>query len=424
MARGFFGNALAPSRSALPLEPLCGLCQLDKKCNKPKMPVWGQGGRKILVVGEAPGEQEDLHGIPFYHGAPAGGLLHRTLTELGVDLEADCWVTNSVICRPPRNELPEKAIDYCRPNLVKAVTNLQPEVIILLGTPAVRSLLSWLWKGGVGSGEAKGGKGKKGDRKVGGIMRWAGWQIPSQKINAWICPTYHPSFINRAVDEKKNDPVPGVLFKRHLKNALKKSGRPWLQVPDYRSQVTVEVKPDLAAKAIVALTKQALASQQPVAFDYETTTLKPEGPHAEIWTCSISDGATTIAYPWQGDAIRATCDFLRSPIPKIASNVKFEERWSLAQLDFGVNNWWRDTMQDAHVLDNRPEIASIKFQAFVLLGQDDWEAAVKPYLRASTPNAPNRIKDCDLRTLLVYNGMDSLLEWHVAMKQAKKLGVV
>jgi hypothetical protein len=156
-----------------------------------------------------------------------------------------------------------------------------------------------------------------------------------------------------------------------------------------------------------------------VAFDYETNMLKPDSAKAQIVTCSLSDGLTTIAFPWQGAAIEAMEAFLSSPTPKVASNKKFEERWSRKVFKRSVRNWKLCTMNCAHVLDNRSSICSIKFQAFVLLGVDRWDLEVAPYLSAAGPNVENRIRECNLTKLLRYNAMDSLMELLVAQRQLK-----
>ncbi len=89
----------------------------------------------------------------------------------------------------------------------------------------------------------------------------------------------------------------------------------------------------------------------------------------------------------------------------------------------GVNNWLLDTCLAAHVLDNRREISGIKFQAFVLLGVDEWDTRVKPYFKSGGTNVINRIKDVRLHDLLMYNSLDSLFEWKVAKIQARQLGI-
>lgn len=399
MLAGFFPKTeLQTTGTTVPPTARCGACGLHKQCRTPKMRVAGQGVRKVLVVGEAPGETEDALGKPFM--GKAGRFLRDALGRIGVDLDRDCWTTNAARCRPPKNKLPDKAVDHCRPFLVQAVKELQPEVVILLGSHAVKSMIGWLWR-----------------EDPGGVHKWSGWRIPCREPNAWICPTFHPSHCMRC-DEERN-PLPSLFFAKHLKAAFARKGRPWKEVPDEDKEVDVLTVPDSAVTWLDGFRTGGI----PVAFDFETDRLKPDNRDSRIVSCSVSDGTTTIAYPWHGEAIKATKILLRSEVPKIGSNIKFEERWTRRHLGIGVKNWIWDTMIAAHVLDNRPGITSIKFQAFALLGAPAWDDKTKPYLESGQGgNGANQIRDCDLPTLLRYNGLDSLYEWQVAQVQAKRLG--
>lgn len=401
---GFFhASTLTAPKPSASLIPQCAACGLYKGCRTPKMVPYGQGRRKILVVGEAPGENEDLQGRPFV--GKAGGTLRSALRKLDVDLDRDCWTTNALICRPPGNEIKDpRAIEYCRPNLLRTIKELQPEVIVLLGLRPVQSLLGHLWK-----------------EDIGPMGRWVGWPIPSQELNAWVCPTWHPSYIMR-LENARESGVAYLLWQQHLEAAFRLQGRPWKQVPDYRSQIDIVLDPSQAAKGLRALASLG----EMVALDYETTCLKPDGKDADIWCCSVSNGRQTFAYPWYGEAIQATGELLQSGVPLVASNMKFECRWSLKHFGFMGKGWAKgwDTMLAAHVLDNRPGVTSIKFQSFVLLGQPSYDGPIKPYLQSKKPgcNEPNRIKEVDLNQTLRYCGLDSLLEYKVARIQMKRMG--
>jgi len=404
--KGFFAESDLIARRPPPaLVPRCGLCKLYETCRSPKMPVDGEGRKQILIVGEAPGKNEDLRGKPFV-GA-SGEYLQRALRAAGVDLRRDCWITNALICRPSGNVIEKpQMVDWCRPNVIKAITTLKPRVILLLGKRAAKSVLGWLWRPDAADQD---------------VHRWVGWQIPCQKLNAYICPAWHPAHILRANDEARGgNEVMERMFAEHVRAAVALEGRPWPDgPPDHKGKVTVEADPDKAA----ALLDRLAAGSRPLAVDYETTTLKPDGPHARIVSFSASDGRLTVSCPWAGAVRRAALRLLRSPLPKIASNLKFEERWTLKEFGKGVRNWAMDTMQAAHVLDNRRGITSIKFLAWVLLGEPEWDAHVAPFLHSDAPNLPNRIGEVRLESLLLYGGLDSLLEWKVARKQARQLGV-
>ena len=393
--RGFFSHSKLITKNTVPLVSRCGLCGLYKTCHSPKMAPTGKGLKKILIVADAPGEREDLQGIQLI--GDSGKRLEGTLKKLGIDFWKDCWRTNAVICHPPKNETPsEDKIIACQPNLLKTIKELKPNVVILLGGIAVKSLLSVAWN----------------VKEVEGIGTWAGFIIPCQNPNAWIIPTYHPSYLLRV-----NNPVLDRMFENHLSQAIKKSNRkPWKELPDYEKQVEIIIRPHQAKKAIQKVTRKGGM----IAFDYETNCLKPEGEGPRIFSCSIChNGTRTFAYPWHGEAVEATSELLRSSIQKIASNLKFEDRWTRSCLKHSVKNWLWDTMIAAHVLDNRPNITGIKFQSFVQLGAKSYNEHIEPFLKSKNNNKFNRIQEIDLDDLLLYNGLDSLYEYKVAMKQIK-----
>ena len=397
MSKGFFAGSQLVSKAPVGTIPKCGACGLHKKCISPKMEVSGDGKMGIFVLGEAPGEAEDTDGVQFV--GRSGQYLRKVLANHGVDLDTDCWKSNAIICRPKDNRTPsENEIDYCRPNLMNTIAELKPTTFIVLGGAAVRALIGSIWR-----------------EAPGPVGRWQGWSIPCQKHNAWIHPTFHPSYCLR-----EDDKVIDKMFERAIEAAVNHDGRPFEVVPDERAEVELIHDPSKAARIIRQMIKKGGA----VAFDYETNMLKPDSAEALIVSCSVCwRGRKTIAYPWHGDAIAATRELLRSPLPKIASNLKFEERWTRSILKTRVRNWVWDTMIAAHVLDNRPGITSIKFQSFVHLGSDIWDDHIQQFLHTKGQDSDvNQIlEQVDLDDLLLYNGLDSLLEYRVAEKQMSLL---
>lgn len=398
MPKGFFPESTLISKPPLSLIPKCGACGLHKTCQSPKMPPSGKGRRKVLIVGEAPGAHEDEQGVQFV--GKAGQFLQERLNELGVRMRTDCYITNALICRPPGNKIENKnAVDYCRPNLLRTLEELEPHTVVLLGGTAVRSLVGALWK-----------------EDVGPLERWVGWNIPCTKPNVWICPTYHPSYLLRS-----HDKVLDRLFMQHLEAAFAHEERPWEQVPDYGSQVEVILDPDVAARAIREITEAG----GPTAFDYETTGLKPEYEGVEAVCASICwRGVRTIAYPWHGEAIKATGEYLASDrCTKIASNLKHEDRWTRHIFGHPVRGWLWDTMLAAHVLDNREGgICGLKFQAFVRLGAESYNDHIEQFMQARKGKHVNRVKqEIEISQLLRYCGIDTLLEYLLAKKQMKDM---
>jgi len=351
----------------------------------------GRGKKGILIVSAYPSQREDTKGKPFIDKEWRHFKDH--LNTLGIDVNRDCIRTNAVICHT-KTEPTDSQINACRPYLIKTIKKYNPSLIILLGDAAVKSLMGWLWKDEVGS-----------------LNRWAGFLIPNQKLNAWVLATYLPS-------DTKDDTLKKKILHSHLKTAIQKVGtRPWKEVPDYKSRVEIITNPSKAVRAIISLGKRTRC----LAFDYECTCLKPEYGGAKIVSCSICfDNKETIAFPFTDSMKKPFIDLIRKPAGKIASNIKFEERWTKYHLKTRVRNWYWDTMIAAHVIDNRKSTTSLKFQSAILLGMESYDDHIKPFLR-SGENKLNRINEIDMRDLLMYNGLDSLLEYKVAMIQIKLL---
>ena len=96
---------------------------------------------RIVLIGEAPGETEDLTGRPFV--GRAGQLLTEFLTEAGISRDKDVYIINTVKCRPPENRVPtdeEKAA--CRTFLDAQIDIIKPSAIILCGATALKSFVT------------------------------------------------------------------------------------------------------------------------------------------------------------------------------------------------------------------------------------------------------------------------------------------
>ncbi|MGE8642411.1 MAG: uracil-DNA glycosylase, partial [Achromobacter sp.] len=114
----------------------CGLCDGRRHA------VFGQGATptRWLVVGEAPGEQEDRQGHPFV--GRSGQLLDAMLAAVGMSRETDVFITNVIKCRPPGNRNPKpEEIAACSPYLMRQIALLKPERILVLGRFAAQTLL-------------------------------------------------------------------------------------------------------------------------------------------------------------------------------------------------------------------------------------------------------------------------------------------
>ena len=402
MREGFFTRQETQSKSR-PDGKIrsCASCGLYRDVRSPRMKPYGNFKKKIMIIGEAPGEMEDKLGKPWQ--GKSGKLLQQTCRKVGIDLFEDCVSVNACHCRPVdrsgNNRTPTNAeIENCRRKTLEHVYKYKPKVIILLGNSAIYSVLAHRWK-----------------RDFGSVSKWRGWTIPDQDFQSWICPTFHPSFVERADDSDAQ-----VIWERDLSFALDKVEYPF----------PVHVEPEI--EIIDDLNILDTLEKGMVAIDYETTGLKPHAKGHKIVSCAVADTPNhcyAFLVPENKKDRKPLVNLLaRTDIKKIAHNMKFEEAWSVNYLGQPVMNWERDTMLMSHILDNRPGVTSLKFQTYVNFGIIDYSSSVDPYLTSGSKygNAFNRIAELLNRTggkdsLLKYNGLDTIYEYRLYEKQLEDI---
>lgn len=116
-------------------------CNKCKLCNNRNNIVLGTGNRnaKVMFIGEGPGADEDIQGIPFV--GKAGKLMDQAFKGIGIKRE-EIYIANIVKCRPPQNRNPEQdEIDSCLDYLRAQVLLVKPEIIVLLGSVALKAIL-------------------------------------------------------------------------------------------------------------------------------------------------------------------------------------------------------------------------------------------------------------------------------------------
>ena len=156
----------------------CGLCQGRRHA------VFGMGARpaRWMIVGEAPGEQEDRQGLPFV--GRSGKLLDAMLSSVGMSREKDVFIANVIKCRPPgnRNPRPEE-VAACSPYLRRQIELIQPEGILVLGRFAAQTLLGT-------------------DATIGALRgRRHVWNTESGRTIP-VVVSYHPAYLLRSPVEK------------------------------------------------------------------------------------------------------------------------------------------------------------------------------------------------------------------------------
>ena len=151
-----------------------GECTRCKLCNQGrKQIVFGVGhpNADLMFVGEAPGRDEDIQGIPFV--GRAGQKLTQIIEAIGLTRD-DVYIANVIKCRPPENRNPDPdEVESCEPFLFRQIDTIKPKVIVALGTFAAKSLL----------------------KTTDSISRLRGRVYDYR--GAKLVPTFHPAFLLR-----------------------------------------------------------------------------------------------------------------------------------------------------------------------------------------------------------------------------------
>lgn len=179
MAKSIASNAmnLEDLKSAMASFDGCNL----KRTAKSLVFSDGNPEAKIMIIGEAPGRDEDIQGLPFV--GRAGQLLDKQLAAIGLD-RTMAYVTNVIPWRPPGNRTPTPAeTEICRPFIEQHIELIKPDLILMLGGSSAKTLL------------------KTND----GIMKLRGkWtEVKTDTISVKALPTLHPAYLLRQPLHKK-----------------------------------------------------------------------------------------------------------------------------------------------------------------------------------------------------------------------------
>jgi uracil-DNA glycosylase family 4 len=155
----------------------CTRCKLATLGRKQVVFGVGNPRAELMFVGEAPGADEDVQGVPFV--GRAGQLLTKMIEAMGFSRD-DVYIANVVKCRPPENRNPEPdEIESCEPFLFRQIEAIKPKVVVALGAFAAKTLL----------------KSQDPISKLRGqVYDYHG---------AKLIPTFHPSFLLRSPGQKK-----------------------------------------------------------------------------------------------------------------------------------------------------------------------------------------------------------------------------
>jgi uracil-DNA glycosylase family 4 len=156
----------------------CVKCELHKGRTQTVFGV-GNPHADVMLVGEAPGAEEDRQGEPFV--GRAGKLLNAMLAAISLERE-DVFIANILKCRPPKNRDPRpEEVSACEPYLQRQIELVQPRILLALGRVAAQNLL-------------------KVDTPI-GRMRGRCYEYPEPRVPVVV--TYHPAYLLRSPREKR-----------------------------------------------------------------------------------------------------------------------------------------------------------------------------------------------------------------------------
>lgn len=379
-------------------KPNCIKCSLNG-CKSQNIGYSGQGGKKILIIGEAPTTIDDTKGTLRFHR-----LVSKELLALGINANKDCWYTTAVQCTTYNESLKKSGeptdlqVQNCRNAVTSLIKELKPTKILLMGNPALKMFY--------------------GDRNTQctSAYKMAGMKLWDSTYNAWVFPLWDAEFIQK----KKFDKLLYSEFKRcftyavdYSSKPLKKNWNPIHKLTNFKD-------------AVIAL-KHCLRNELCIAIDYETTGLdmfkKGHKTVSFAWATSKGAWAVPVQHPhWkkkeQEEIFSLIQKILRKrKIRKIVQGINFEYPWTKRQMKTKPSNFFWDTQLATHVLDARTGITGLKFQCFARWGIEEYDKLSKKYIKQVNGNAFNDMLKMPVEALLEYNAKDTLYTYELYLEQ-------
>ena len=300
------------------------------------MPPSGSAAPLLYVLGEAPGENEDVQGEQF-----VGDSGKRLRALLPPELLSQIRWNNVVRTRPPKNRTPlPQEVEHYRSALVADIEKTRPKAVLAVGALP----LSWALPG---AGTITLLRGRKFPIKVGRHI-------------CWCFPVHHPAWVLRVENRKEAD-IPGAEWRKVWESDVRAACAAVLgnlRTPPYLDNE------DLAQGLVLATDWPAdkisrwleRLHGRNCALDIETTCLRPYEKGARIVTIAVSDAQQAFAFPFSEEVAPAFLAWLKSPGKRIAFGGAFELEWFAVK--FGAKLLrevppFEDAQAQAYVLDER-----------------------------------------------------------------------
>jgi len=294
--------------------------------------------------------------------------LSRELVRAGFSMD-EVYMTSVVKCRS-KKKISDKQIKLCKEFLM--VENSTPKLIILMGSVACKAFLE----------------------RTGGVNKFRGYVIPSNKFNCNIVTTF-------SLDQSQVHYLEPV-FRRDLKIARKVLDQKFIE-SDIRTDNNVILSHD----DVIDFLKMIKEEKKPFALDWETKGLKPYNKGNHIISCGIStDKYNSYTFLVEKDDLskssiqEALKELLESDCKKMFFNYKFEKLWAKERLSIDIQNNVYDVMYMSYILDSRRGVHSLDHQAFVRLCLGKLKEVDK---------YKKDMVQCPIDLLHKYNGLDAKL---------------
>lgn len=372
----------------------CSNCELAAVCKTPCMPPDESGlidgACDVLIIGEAPGAEEDIVGTPFV--GPSGALLRGIVEDVGLDAYSLVY-TNVVCCRPPENKIAAKHIKACTPRLLAEIEHYSPKLIILLGNTPLKAAL----------GES-------------GITAWRGSKL--DRDGKTYLPTFHPSYILR-----NNNELPTLLKDIQAAYDLLANGGEQSLVEGYQAELVVGEEDALEMQLHI------LAAGK-VAWDTESRNAKPYAPGARMIMLSFAvDKPEKRAWAVVPDnpVVAEMCKtILTSEHLKIlCHNAKYDQHVVSQAWGIDVPGVVGDSMLASWLLDTTPGRHGLKHLAGRLLNLYEYNSELDAY-HAKNPKSNPENEGGDqalvpLEILAPYAAMDAIATLEIHKRLYKQL---
>jgi uracil-DNA glycosylase family 4 len=379
--------------------PSCELCPLHAGADHVCLVGNGPQRADIMLVGEAPGANEDAAGVPFI--GQAGSLLNRALTDFAHLKREEVYVTNAVKCRPPNNATPKRAeIKTCvEAYLDREVKRGRPKFMLVMGNSALMGTL-----------------GKSGIMKHHGTPLTLEWEA-GQRFR--VMPTLHPAAVLR--NPKWGEPfaLDMVRFGQLTRGEI--------QTPETRIKL-------VRTPSQLQWLERKLMAAKVISWDVETYTEDDDKPYVrtnfQYWhprkshivsiAFSWEEGLSAVIPLWHNespfqarDRVHSVLKFLRQAMERtdcvyVAHNGKYDASWMAAHQVYVPQTF--DTMLASHVLDENRE-KKLKSLSQNMLGADAYDVGEELKAAHTVP----------VRRLAVYNGKDTDYTLRLAKHFRKEL---